>query len=132
MKRHFISLFDPVHRWWTMSFFIASIILIVTSILVSIDNTPGFAILFVGMIILFFAIVHPWRDVSNYVILISVCIGIILLLIVVIGFIKDTGNDIGKTEYFGETIIMGLFFFICLPGIVVGIIGSIICSFINN
>jgi len=133
MKTHFISLFDSAHRWWTISFFLASIVLIIASMLMGInDNLPGFGMLFVGMIFLFFAIVHPWRDVVNYVILIGVCLGIILLIIVGIGFLKDIGKNIDKTEHIGEAIIMGLFFFICLPGIVVGIIGAIISPFRKN
>jgi hypothetical protein len=34
-----------------------------------------------------------------------------------------------KTEYINEGIAMSLAFFICVPGILVGIIGAIICSF---
>ena len=133
MKTHFISLFNSAHRWWTISFFLASIILIIASLLIGInDNLPGFVMLFVGMIFLIFAMVHPWRDVVNYVILIGVCLGIILLMIVAIGFLKDIGKNIDKTEHIGEAIIMGLFFFICVPGIVVGIIGAIISHFRNN
>jgi hypothetical protein len=131
MKKHVLSLFDASHRWWTLSFFLASSVLIITSMLLGInDNPPGFAMLFVGMIFLFFALVHPWRHVSNYVILIGICFGIILLILVGIGILKDI--DTGKTDHNGDAIVMGLFFLVCLPGIVVGIIGSIICRFIND
>jgi hypothetical protein len=34
----------------------------------------------------------PWRNVANYVILIGVCFGIILLMLVGIGILKDIGN----------------------------------------
>jgi hypothetical protein len=129
MIKHIYSLFDPSNRWWTMSFFLASIILIIISLLVGIrDNLPGFSMLFIGMIFLFFTVVHPWRKSMDYGILGMVCVGIILFIVVGIGILMA----IGKTEYISEAIVMGLFFLICLPGIVVSILGSIICTFINN
>jgi hypothetical protein len=129
MIKHILSLFDPSHRWWTIAFFFASIVLIITSMLVGIgDNLPGFSMLFIGMIFLFFTVVHPWRKSMDYGILGMVCVGIILFIVVGIGILMA----IGKTEYISEAIVMGLFFLICLPGIVVSILGSIICTFINN
>jgi hypothetical protein len=129
MIKHVLSLFDPAHRWWTMTFFLASIILIIASLLVGInDNLPGLSMLFIGMIFLIFTVVHPWRKSMDYGILGMVCGGIILLIVVGIGILMA----IGKTECISEAIVMGLFFLICLPGIVVSILGAIICTFINN
>jgi hypothetical protein len=129
MKTHFISLFDSAHRRWTISSFLASIVLIIASLLMGInDNLPGFVMLFGGIVFLFFTIVHPWRRSIEYGILGMVCVGIILLIILGIGIF----TAIDKTEYISEGIVMGLFFLICLPGIVVSIIGAIICAFINK
>ena len=131
MKKHLISLFDPEHRWWTMSFFLVSLALIIVSVSVGInENFPGLAMLFAGMVFLFFGMVHPWRVVANYVILTGVCFGIILLILLGIGILKDI--HIGKINNNFDGIVMSLFFLICLPGIVVGIIGAIICPFLNK
>jgi hypothetical protein len=129
MKKHILSMFDPAHLWWTLSFFLTSVLLIIASQLVGInDNLPGIAMLFVGMIFLIIAISHPWRKSMGYVILTGVCLGIILLIFVVISILMV----IGKTEYISEAIVMYLFFFICIPGIVVGIAGAIIYAFIKK
>lgn len=126
MKKHILSLFDPAHRWWTLSLFIASVLLIIAANFVGInDNLPGIVILYGGIIFLFFTLLHPWRKWGNYAILIAICIGIMVLEWIGIHIL----DSLNKTEYISEAIIMIIAFFICLPGIMVGIIGIIICAF---
>jgi len=67
---------------------------------------------------------HPWKKASNYVILIGVCIGILLLEWLGITIL----DKMNKGEYINDSISEGVIFFICIPGILVGIIGAIICA----
>jgi drug/metabolite transporter (DMT)-like permease len=125
MKKHLLSLFDPSQRWRTISFFLASALLIIVSQMVGItDNLPGIALLLSGMICLFYALLHPWRKSKNYAILSGVLFGLILLTFLVI-FILST---VHKTEYLSEAIVMGFIGLICIPGIVAGIIGILFWS----
>lgn len=125
MKKHFLSMFDPAHRRRTITFFSTAVLLIIAAQLVGIaDNLPGIAMLLSGMIFLFFSILHPWRKVENYAILIGVCFGIILLILLGIYIL----SLLNKTEYISEAFTMILIFLICVPGIMVGIIGAIFWS----
>jgi hypothetical protein len=65
-----------------------------------------------------------WKKKSSYLILIGVCIGILLLELLVITIF----DKMNKGEYINDAIAESILFFICFPGIIVGIIGVIICS----
>jgi hypothetical protein len=67
---------------------------------------------------------HLWEKSSTYVILIGVCIGILLLELLGITIL----DKMNKGEFINDNIAEGIIFFICIPGILVGIIGAIICS----
>jgi hypothetical protein len=41
-------------------------------------------------------------------------------------------DKMGKGEYVNDNIAEGILLIICIPGIIVGIIGAIICSFRKN
>lgn len=125
MKEHFISLFDNTHKKKTIYLFVIAAMFIIISLSVGIsDNLPMIAMLLTGIIFLFFAVLHPWGKAGNYGILVGVCVGILLLEFLGITIL----SKMHKTEYINEGIAMGLAFFICIPGILVGIIGAIICS----
>lgn len=62
---------------------------------------------------------------STYLILVGLCIGILLLEFIVITIL----DKMNKGEYVNDAIAEGILFFICFPGIIVGAIGAIICSF---
>ena len=125
MKRHFATLFDATHLRRTISLFITSAVFIIISSLVGIsDNLPMIAMLLAGIMLLFFALLHPWKKAINYTILAIMCVGILLLEILGI-FILD---KIDKTEYISEGIAMGIAFMVCVPGILVGITGAIFCA----
>ena len=125
MKKHFISLFDPAHLKWTISLFAIALLLIITANLIGIsDNPSGIALLYGGIVSLFFAVLHPWKNPTNYWTLLLVCILILLL-----EWLGITVLDrLNKTEYINETIAMGVAFLICMPGILVGITGAFICT----
>jgi hypothetical protein len=123
MKKHFLSLFDPSHRWFTISFFLSSVLLIIGSQVVGIsDNLPGIAMLLGGMIFFFFTFLHPWRKSMNYGILTGVCFGLILVTFLGIYLLSALHKD----EYISEGVVMSFIGLICIPGIVTGIIGAII------
>ena len=68
---------------------------------------------------------HLWGKTRTYLILIAACIGILLVELLVITILDKM--NMGK--YVNDTIAESVAFFICLPGIIVGITGAIICSF---
>ena len=126
MKKHLQSLFDPQHRLLTISFFLASALLIIASqIMGTTDNIPGILVLFCGVICLFFALLHPWRKSNYYAILAGVCFGLILLTFLIIYILML----LQKTEFINEGVVMILIGLICVPGIVTGIIGLIFWGF---
>jgi hypothetical protein len=82
------------------------------------------AMLLTGIVLLFFAVLHPWGKAGNYGILAMLCIGILLLEWLGIHILAKMHLD----KYLSEGIAMGVAFLICVPGILVGIIGAIICG----
>lgn len=129
MKQHFLLLFDSTYRWTTLSLFLAAVLLIIASQIVgTTDNLPGLIMLFFGMISFFLTFLHPWRKSGNYAILAGIFLGIIVLMFGII-YLLDILN---KTEYISEGVVMILFFLICIPGIVVGIFGTIFFAVRNK
>jgi hypothetical protein len=117
MTNHFITLFDANHKRTTIILFTLAFILIVIALSIGTsDNFPAIAMLIAGIIILFFSLLHPWKKAIYYATLVAVC-GIILPLI--------WGNQL-----LGESLDV-LIGGICATGILVGISGIIIRSFIN-
>ena len=125
MKKHFISLFNSAHLKRTIALFVFAALFIIISSLVGIsDNLPMIAMLLTGIILLFFAVLHPWEKAVNYGILAGLCVGILILEWLGISILAKMHLD----KYLSEGIAMGVAFFICVPGILVGIIGAIICT----
>jgi hypothetical protein len=123
MKKHFISLFDASNRWRTISYFLASALLITASLIVGIaDNLFGIAMLFGGIIFLFFSLLHPWKKWKNYAIMAGIFAGIIVLTMAVTIILGLTGNE----KYINEAWVIIIVCFICIPGIIVGITGAIL------
>ncbi len=122
MKKHFASLFDATHLKKTIYLFIISAVLIIVSSCVGVsDNLPMIAMLLAGIMLLIYAMVHPWKKAMNYTILALVCIGILLLEWLIIIIL----DKIDKTELISEGLAMGLTFLVCVPGLMVGITGAI-------
>jgi hypothetical protein len=67
---------------------------------------------------------HLWKKTSTYLILIGICIGILLLELLGITIL----DKMGKGENINDNIAEGVILFICVPGIIVGIIGAIVCA----
>ncbi|MFZ5431330.1 MAG: hypothetical protein ACOZDD_13935 [Bacteroidota bacterium] len=125
MKQHFLLLFDSEHLKWTIALFVlASLSIIISSVVGIGDNLPMIALCLAGLILLFFAVLHPWKKPINYWILVVVCVGILFLEWLGITILAK----IDKTEYLSEGFAMGLAFLVCVPGILTGIIGGILCT----
>jgi len=67
---------------------------------------------------------HIWKKTRTYLILIGVCIGILLLVLLGITVL----DIMGKAGNINDNITEGIILFICIPGIIIGIIGAIICA----
>jgi hypothetical protein len=124
MKTHFISLLDPEHKKKTIFLLIIATLFIIIPLLVGIDQDLPGIMFFLGIILLFFAVSHPWKKAANYGILIGLCIGILLLVFLGITILEK----MGKGETINDNLAEGMVFFICVPGIIVGITGAIICA----
>lgn len=125
LKNHLVSLFDSSHIRMTIILVISGLLLITGSqITGTTDNLPGLTMLFTGVILLFFSVLHPWRKMQNYAILAGVCIGIIILVFLAIYILAALHLE----KYISEGVVMITILLICLPGIVVSIIGILVCA----
>ena len=124
MRNHFISLFDATHLRRTISLFISAAVLIIASLLLGNNETLSTIFLLTGIISLFFAVLHPWKKARNYWILVRVCIGILLLILLGITVL----DIMDKGEHINDNLTEGIILLVCVPGIIVGITGAIICA----
>jgi hypothetical protein len=109
MKNHFISLFEPGKLRKTIILLVIAALFISVSIIIgTADNLPMIAMLFAGLILLYFGILHPWEKASWFAILTAIFI-VILVLDFIWPFISE-----------GIAMSVGL---VCLAGIIAGIIG---------
>lgn len=67
---------------------------------------------------------HLLKKTNTYLILTGICVGILVLEWLGITIL----DKMGKGEYVNDNIAEGVAFFICFPGILIGIIGAIICA----
>ena len=113
----------------TYIYLATSIVLVIISLIVGIDdNPPGIIIFFLGSIVLVIAFTHNWQRAKPYLFLVLFS----LLGLVISGILHNVLEAIG-----GEGTILGvigaLFFliaiFICPACLLVGIIGSIVRTF---
>jgi uncharacterized membrane protein len=117
MKNHFVTLFDPTHKKTTVILIIIALLLIAVSLIWGLtDNLPAIAMIFAGIIVFCFSIIHPWKNTTYYATLVAAC-GTILPLV-------WGSQTLGEfIDYF-----IGV---ICAAGILTGIIGIIIRLFVN-
>jgi hypothetical protein len=123
MKNHFSSLIDPSNRSLTLRYFMISVVLIAASKISGInDNLIGIVSLVTGVCSLFYSLVHTWKKGRSYAILAWMCAAIMALTFAAICILSWLGFE----KYLGEAVIMFIIFFICLPGIIVGILGAVL------
>ncbi len=122
LKEHFISLFDTSNRSKTLWYFLFGVVLIVASQLIGTNhNLIGIAARITGVCSLFFTLLHPWKKGRNYAVMAWIFAGAIALMFITIYILSVTGHE----KYIDKGWIMFIIFLICLPGIVVGILGAI-------
>lgn len=122
MKEYLMSLIRPEHYKKTMFLFISAVLLIIVSqVIGTTDNLPGLLALFSGMILIFFSVLHPWRNWKNYAKLAVWAISAIAVTFIFIWVL----SLLHKTEYISEGVVMILIGMICLPAIFTGIIGAL-------
>lgn len=131
MKNHFNSLFNKTNRLRTMIFFLLSVIFFITSSFVGIsDNPPGITLFYSGITFLFLSLFHPWRRPRNYAILASICVLLIIItfltLYIVSTFTIKPGveHNPTDTENFIDATIVIFILFICIPGVIIGFLGT--------
>ena len=123
MRKHFTTLFDAAHRKLTMRFALISLILNVGSMFVVFSNfTIGILLLISGLSFFLHALVHPWNRGRNYAVMAGISIVLIMVIFGVIRFLTATGYE----QILDKGLLIWLAGLICIPGIVVGVIGSII------
>ena len=91
-----------------MLFAIATLLIAISLIVGTTDNIPMIALLLIGIIFLYFTLLHTWRKASYFAILTTVCF-VILIIDFIWPFISE-----------GVAMTIG---FCCFAGIVTGIIG---------
>ncbi len=102
-------LFKPENIKKTIILLVMAVLCIMGSFLIGIsDNIPMIVMLLAGIVILFFALLHPWKKASRFVILTGVCF-VILALDFIFPFVNE-----------GIAMTTGL---VCFAGIIAGIIG---------
>ena len=132
MTRYLHTLFDPGHRWKTISFFVLGVLLIVAAQLVGIaDNAPGLVLLYAGIIFLFLTFIHHWRKPSSYGIMAGICAAVIAVTVIVVHIYAASACRPGevaapsKADGIMEAIVMTITLFLCAPGILIGLAGLI-------
>lgn len=109
MKNHFISLFNTGNLRKTIILFAIAILLILVSLLVGIsDNFPMIGMCFIGLVFLYFAVLHTWEKASSFSVLLAVC-----FVILIFDAVSPIINE-------GVAMSVG---YVCLAGIIAGIIG---------
>ena len=100
--------------------------LITISLLVGVsDNIPMILILFIGIVLFFYAVLSPWGKVSYYAFLSVIFIVLFIFLLYVGGDILVKMESAGKLWVHGAEDIAMPFGFVCIAGFFAGMIGVI-------
>ena len=105
----------------------AVILIIAASIVTIADNPPGIALLYAGIMSLFLAFIHPWKDPRNYGYLAGICGGIIGAIVIGVRIFASIALAPGamdhptKVEGIFEAIFEITIMLVCIPGIILGI-----------
>ena len=123
MRKHFSTLIDAAYRKLTMRLALISLILNVGSIFVAkINYTICIVLLISGLTFFLAALVHPWKRGKYYAIMAGMSIVMIMVIFGLSRFLEATGYE----QSISKVLLMGITGLICIPGIIVGVIGSII------
>jgi hypothetical protein len=127
------------NRKVTFTFLAISIILLVIAFIIGIsDNPPGLLLCFIGVVALILVFVHRWRKAKNYLILfVASIIGFAVFAVlhnVMYGLEKLAMDIIVLSQLlrFLDVLFFLLAIMVCPPGILVGVVGSIVFYFKNK
>lgn len=121
MNTHFQTLFNDENRKKTLFYLLSSIVLIIGSQIVGVSDNPiGTAMIGVGVIWFYYSFVYIWKKSTNFVRLIFISLGLMLLQFLAINIMVW----LKKTQYLSEGLFMGIFFLICVPLLLVGAFGA--------
>ena len=132
MKRHLVALFSNTNRKRTLSLLVASFILIAFSLVMGMKNNIPMNIMFVaGTGFLYLALIHTWRKAINYMYLMLSTLVIFPVLLLITYIASNMDNGSGSAGPARINIMIGGIYTIaglgiCIPGMVVGLLGTII------
>jgi len=136
MKNFFKIPFDDDNRKTTLILMAISVVLILIALIIGIDdNPPGVLSIYVGFIFLMLAFIHYWRESKKFLILlVSSIFGAIIF-----GVLHNLFDGLQKMA--GDVIVLSqilvflsvtsflIALLVCPPGILIGIVGSIVFYF---
>ena len=130
MKTYLLSLFNAKNRILTITFMVVSLSLIITSLILGMKNNLSMNLLFVsGVFFLYLSLLHAWRKARQYFYLLAVTSGILILLFLITFIVSNI--NLGAVNPAKIQVLSGGLFTIvglciCLPGMIIGLLGSII------
>ncbi len=123
MKHNFLSQFDAENLRKTITYFVIGLSLIIVPIVLGINKNDlvGFMFFF-GFIFFFYAVLHLWENAKYYGIMCIIFIILIILICLVLENVIFVKMQLVKNyeEAFAWS------FFICLAGVIAGIIGILL------
>jgi len=136
MKNIFKILFNEDNRKKTVILLSISIVLIIFALIIGIDdNPPGVFLIYFGFITLILVFIHHWRDSKKFLILfVSSIFGAIIFGVLhnlFDGLQKMMGDIIILSQIlvFLSVISFMIALLVCPPGILIGIVGSLVFYF---
>ena len=139
MKKYLTKLFEPQNQRITLILLLAGILFIVIGSVIGIaDNPPGIIVLFIGIILLFFAFIHFWRSSKPYLILLVVSLagGIVFAILHnLFDVLAGNWSEIALIPQILEGLATGSFLIavlLCPVGIFVGFFGAILTYFLKR
>lgn len=135
MKKYILSLFDSKNRLWTITFLIASLLLVILSLSMGMKNNLLMNLIFVvGIGFLYLALLHTWREVKSYLYLLGTASVIFILFFCIRLIVGVVGMDTELSVPSKIQILVGGLYTviglcICIPGIIFGFLGSIILGY---
>ena len=118
MKNHFFSRFDADNLRKTIIYSVIALPLIIISLVFGIEKNDWAAIMLLfGSVFFFYALLRLWGNTKYYGIMVVIIIILLALFLGVgIGILTKISSNLGKA--IGEPIV-----FVCVVGVIVGIIG---------
>jgi len=126
MKNHFLSHFDSYILVETLKLIVIAVSCITISLVVgTTDNLPMILLLFIGIVLIFYAVLYPWGKVKYYAVM-SVLLAILFILLLWLGTgVLVKMEAAGQLPVHGAEGVAMLSGFVFIAGIITGIIGML-------